>query len=658
MLRNCRTFRLAVSFRAMRRDIVFALRSSAFVLILGACARQSAVSPPGASPAAVRAPDSSAATSATPATLPPIPLVDGPLAVRVVYPTPGALITSRDSNFIFGSVGSGRATLEINGTPVKVHPNGAFLGFLPVPAADAPRYLLRVRRDTDTATMVHPVRLLPPPVVLSDSGPLVVDSASVQPRVPMTLRPSERVRVAVRAPANARVSLVWAGGSQPLVSDGLATGAARDTTEQRLALAGRDALRWSTDIPAPVLTRGASLVITRGADTVLLPLTAPSLDSVPGPRMVMLGPAAVAAGDRQRAVVGRSVPDAAGTSRWFLIPGTLAELTGRVGAFARIRLDDQLEIWVDSAEVRSLQPGVAAARPTILSARVTPSAEWVDLVLPMAEPVPFLVEEHPRSFVLTLYGARASVDVIAFAQNDSLIRTVQATQVATDRAQVTVHLAAAPYGYQPLWETGRFILRVRRPPAVDRDRPLRGLTIAVDPGHPPIGATGPTGFYEGDATLMIGERMKRLLEERGATVFMTRTTRDPVALGDRAPMATRANAHAFVSIHLNAYPDGVNPYTSPATGTGMYYYYPHSERLARALQTATVPELGLRNVGIFQQSFAVIRNSWMPAVLAEGAFLMIPEQEAALRTAEYQEAYARGLVNGLERFFRAMGDER
>jgi N-acetylmuramoyl-L-alanine amidase len=31
---------------------------------------------------------------------------------------------------------------------------------------------------------------------------------------------------------------------------------------------------------------------------------------------------------------------------------------------------------------------------------------------------------------------------------------------------------------------------------------------------------------------------------------------------------------------------------------------------------------------------------------------MIPEQEAALRTPEYQDAYARALVEGLEDFFR------
>src|SRR5690606_23121287 len=65
--------------------------------------------------------------------LPPIPFRDGPLALDVVYPAEGARIATRDSTFVFGSTGTGRAQLTINGASVPVQPNGAFLAFLPVP---------------------------------------------------------------------------------------------------------------------------------------------------------------------------------------------------------------------------------------------------------------------------------------------------------------------------------------------------------------------------------------------------------------------------------------------------------------------------------------------------------------------------------------------
>jgi N-acetylmuramoyl-L-alanine amidase len=107
-----------------------------------------------------------------------------------------------------------------------------------------------------------------------------------------------------------------------------------------------------------------------------------------------------------------------------------------------------------------------------------------------------------------------------------------------------------------------------------------------------------------------------------------------------------------VSIHLNALPDGVNPYT--AHGTETYFLHPQAEPLARATQQRMVARMGLRNNGVFSRTLALARPTWMPSILAEGAYIMMPEQEAALRTAAYQDAYARALVEGLEEFFREM----
>src|SRR5687768_10399687 len=125
----------------MRRVIARALGAGVCCVVAGACAR-------AAVPVGV--PEPPVVIPAGPRTaLPPVPMVDGPLAVRVAYPAPGATIGSRDSNFIFGSTGSGRATLEINGAPVQVHPNGAFIAFLPVPPAESAQYVLRAVRDAD-----------------------------------------------------------------------------------------------------------------------------------------------------------------------------------------------------------------------------------------------------------------------------------------------------------------------------------------------------------------------------------------------------------------------------------------------------------------------------------------------------------------------------
>ena len=114
--------------------------------------------------------------------------------------------------------------------------------------------------------------------------------------------------------------------------------------------------------------------------------------------------------------------------------------------------------------------------------------------------------------------------------------------------------------------------------------------------------------------------------------------------------ARRANAHAFISVHLNALPDGVNPFT--ANGTSTLFYHQHSEPLARPVQEELMKRFGLRDLGVHYQNLAVARPTWYPSVLAEGLFLMLPEQEAAMRDAGFQRKYAEGLVVGLERYFR------
>ena len=93
----------------------------------------------------------------------------------------------------------------------------------------------------------------------------------------------------------------------------------------------------------------------------------------------------------------------------------------------------------------------------------------------------------------------------------------------------------------------------------------------------------------------------------------------------------------------------MNPFHN--NGTGTYYFHTHSQRFATLMQQSLVPQLGLRNLGTFRENLALVRPTWMPAVLTEGVFIIMPDQEAAMRTPEYQDAYARGVVNGLERFF-------
>ncbi len=570
--------------------------------------------------------------------LPPIPAVDGPLRLRVVYPARGALIGARDSTFIFGSLGSGRATLRINGEAVRVEPNGSFLAWLPVPRQ--PRYLLQATLRGVTVADTLAVRLLPPLPVLSDSGPLRVDERSLMPSGPISYPASELIRAALRAPVNARVVLVPSTGSPvPLV-------AAPSPTGRR---EGTNGVLQATEVAASRLAGGARLVAIRGADSLNLPLPTVTVLGDDQRTLVRLGAAQVAdSGDRR--ISARPLPG--GTYRWFFVPGTVARQTATDGGFVRLSLAPGLDAWVDGADVSSLPAGSVAPQRVVGNLVVRPSNEWVDVIFPMADVPLHQVDEDGNSIVLTLFDVTANSDIITHVANDPLVDHVTWEPLDGRRARYTLHLSQRPFGYLAFWRGNAFVLRVRRQPVVNPAAPLDGLRIAVDPGHPPIGSTGPTGLYEAEATLAISELLRAELVRRGATVIMTRTTMDPVALGDRPIMARRADAHALVSVHLNALPDGVNPFT--AHGTGTYYFHPQAVPLARATQNALVRRLGLPNLGLHYDNLALVRPTWMPAILAEGAFMMMPQQEAALRTTAFQKAYADGLADGLEQYFRSL----
>ena len=567
-------------------------RTARFLLALPlaamlACASGPVAPPP--SPAAIppraTSPASSSSTErSTPALpLPPVPEIDGPLAIKIVYPSPNQQITSRDSNFILGTVGTGKASLTVNGVLARVYPNGAFIVYVANPAGLASQYDLVAVRGQDSVRLTLPIRL--------------ISAAPRRPAVPSSPTPPTKI-VATRADSlsvlNARV----------------------------------DSLR-------AVLARDEPIGV------------------------VQLG-AASAVGDTDITVIGRPLPG--GTYKWFFTPGTLVPLMERSESFARIRLDHGLDVWVDANDARDVPPPTFAPIATQIGAmiparqvsnmRVRASTQGADVIIPMGRPVPYFVEENGHAITLTLYGVRGNTDIINYASADSMVSTVEWAQDAADRARVTVNLRHAPYGYLVLFERNAMVLKLRGRPAIDAARPLAGLTIAVDPGHPPVGSTGPTGLYEPQATLPVGEKLKHILEERGATVIMTRTTDAPVPLGDRPIMARRANVNAFVSIHYNALPDGVNPFLNPGTGT--YFFRTHSEPLAREVQRGMVAQIGLQDLGVNYDNLAVVRGTWYPAVLCEGAFIMMPDQEAAMRNPEFQERYARGVADGLENYFRSL----
>jgi N-acetylmuramoyl-L-alanine amidase len=197
----------------------------------------------------------------------------------------------------------------------------------------------------------------------------------------------------------------------------------------------------------------------------------------------------------------------------------------------------------------------------------------------------------------------------------------------------------------------------------------RGRAV-IDPGHggENTGTRGRTsGVYEKTLVLDIAFRVERLLREQGVEVVMTRRSDVFVELSERAAIANRARADAFVSIHLNwaadASVNGVETFYMPRVGEASAVRasarFDNGQRFAgnendganellsqhvhRALLSAT----GAADRRVRGARFAVLRDARIPATLVECGYLSNAAEERRVLTEEYRERIARGIANGI-----------
>jgi N-acetylmuramoyl-L-alanine amidase len=179
------------------------------------------------------------------------------------------------------------------------------------------------------------------------------------------------------------------------------------------------------------------------------------------------------------------------------------------------------------------------------------------------------------------------------------------------------------------------------------DSPLRGKTIILDPGHggDDPGAYSPGRTPEKYLTLQTARRAAEKLRAAGATVILTRNADEKANLRSVVAYANKAGADILISIHYNATSSG------KICGTETYYYEPRSKKLAEELHEALVRELKRKDRGLQRFPFYVIKNSELPSVLLEPAYLTNDEEYQLANSAEFQEKLAEALVKGVKNYF-------
>jgi N-acetylmuramoyl-L-alanine amidase len=175
---------------------------------------------------------------------------------------------------------------------------------------------------------------------------------------------------------------------------------------------------------------------------------------------------------------------------------------------------------------------------------------------------------------------------------------------------------------------------------------VRAHLVTIDAGHGgrDTGAIGPTGLLEKDVVLDIAQRVREVLVRAGIRVVMTREADVFVELADRPRVARQQGATVFVSIHANAS-------TRPsANGSETYYLTPQSQVLAQMVQEELGRVPGLISRGTKTANFLVLRESDIPAILVEVAYISNVDEEARLRQSAFRQRLAEAIGRGVARF--------
>jgi len=174
------------------------------------------------------------------------------------------------------------------------------------------------------------------------------------------------------------------------------------------------------------------------------------------------------------------------------------------------------------------------------------------------------------------------------------------------------------------------------------------MTIFIDPGHGgnDSGAVGPTGLMEKNINLSIATNVREILINHTVDAKLTRIDDSRVELLERVKMANDSNADYFVSIHINS----ANVTSATGTETFAYPYSTKGIELAKYVQKNLVNEIKLPNRGVKTANFYVLRETKMPAILVEVAFINNPVEEELLKDQSFLNKAAIGIAKGLLEF--------
>ena len=166
-----------------------------------------------------------------------------------------------------------------------------------------------------------------------------------------------------------------------------------------------------------------------------------------------------------------------------------------------------------------------------------------------------------------------------------------------------------------------------------------------------------TGVYEYQLTLVISQQLQAELENRGYTVYMTRTSHDVnISNMERARYATNVGGEIAVRIHANGVdnasvsgamalaPSSANPYIA--------YLSDSSWNLSKCILDAYCAATGMRNQGVStSDTMTGINWSTVPVTILEMGYMTNPTDDVNMEDPAYQARMVQGIADGIDAYF-------
>lgn len=181
------------------------------------------------------------------------------------------------------------------------------------------------------------------------------------------------------------------------------------------------------------------------------------------------------------------------------------------------------------------------------------------------------------------------------------------------------------------------------------NEPLFGKKLVIDPGHggEDIGHKGNLlGLLEKNIALKLSLKLKRELEDLGATIHLTREKDEKVLVMERLDKANNIYPDFFISLHVDYYPN------SNMKGSEIFYFRDDIESktlgnlILKKLKENQIPTRAIR-----EGNYYIFRGIKVSSLMIELGYLSNDKEEANFQDEDYMDRMVKGIKEGILAYY-------